>query len=308
MKIAGKVLIVTGAGSGIGREVVFEALRRGATVAAADINATTLEETAALAQVTGNGGGERLSTHVIDITDKAAVQALPGAVIERHGVVDGIVHCAGIIQPFVRLKDLDDAAIDRVFAVNWLGTLHLTRTLLPILLDRPEGHIVNVSSMGGFLPVPGQTIYGASKAAVKLFTEGLHAECAGTSVRVTLVLPGAVATDIAANSGVEAPVSGADAAKMASRAMAADKAARIILDGMEKDVYRVMVGGDAKLMDRLYRLSPRHAAAFIARQMRSLLPAPARTDDDAPPARVSEIRSPRPGPRRSTPRAGSRAP
>lgn len=268
MKVAGKVLIVTGAGSGIGREVARESVRRGAAVAAVDMNVATLDETAALV-----GAGARFSTHVVDITDRGAVEALPAAVAERLGPVDGIVHCAGIIQPFVRLKDLDDAAIDRVFAVNWLGTLYLMRTLLPLLLKRPEAHIVNVSSMGGFLPVPGQTIYGASKAAVKLMTEGLHSECAGTTVRVTVVFPGAVATNITTNSGVEVPNLGADAAKMASRALSAEKAARIILDGMEKDAYRVMVGSDAKLMDRLYRLSPRRAAGFIAKQMKALLTA-----------------------------------
>ena len=259
--------MITGAGSGIGREVALEALRRGARVAASDINPTTLAETASLA-----AAGDRLSTHVLNVADRAAVEALPSAVIARVGAVDGVIHCAGIIQPFVRLKDLDYPAIERVFAVNWLGTLYMTKTFLPHLLARPEGHIVNVSSMGGFLPVPGQTVYGASKAAVKLFTEGLHSECAGTNVHVTVVFPGAVATNITANSGVDIPVSSADAEKMASRVLAADRAARMILDGMERNAYRVMVGSDAKLMDRLYRLSPRRAAAFIARQMKDLLP------------------------------------
>jgi NAD(P)-dependent dehydrogenase (short-subunit alcohol dehydrogenase family) len=267
MNPANKVLVVTGAGSGIGREVVREALRRGAQVAACDINPTTLAETAQLA-----AAADRISTHELNVADKAAVEALPDAVIARFGAVDGLVHCAGIIQPFVRLKDLDYAAIDRVMAVNWLGTLYLTKTFLPLLLQRPEAHIVNVSSMGGFLPVPGQTVYGASKAAVKLFTEGLHSECAGTNVRVTVVFPGAVATNITANSGVQMPVTGAEAQARARRITPADKAARIILDGMERDAYRVMVGGDAKLMDRLYRLSPRRAAAFIVRQMKDLLP------------------------------------
>ena len=267
MNAANKVLVVTGAGSGIGREVALEALRRGASVAGCDINPTTLEETAELA-----GAGARLSTHELNVADRAAVEALPAAVLDRFGAVDGIVHCAGIIQPFVRLKDLEYAAIDRVIAVNWLGTLYLAKTFLPLLLTRPEGHIVNVSSMGGFLPVPGQTIYGASKAAVKLLTEGLHSECTGTNVRVTVVFPGAVATNITRNSGVAVPAMGADAEKMARRITPADKAARLILDGMERNAYRVMVGSDAKLMDRLYRLDPRRAAAFIARQMKDLLP------------------------------------
>lgn len=266
MRAAGKVLVVTGAGSGIGRQIALEALRRGARVAAADIHDTTLAETAALA-----AAGDRLSTHVLNVADRPAVEALPAAVEERFGAIDGLIHCAGIIQPFVRLKDLDYEAIDRVFAVNWWGTLYLTKTFLPLLLARPEGHIVNVSSMGGFLPVPGQTVYCASKAAVKLLTEGLHSECAGTNVHVTVVFPGAVATNITTNSGVEIPVMGADAEAMARRATAADTAARVILDGMERNAYRVMVGGDAKLMDRLYRLSPRRAASFIANQMKDLL-------------------------------------
>jgi NAD(P)-dependent dehydrogenase (short-subunit alcohol dehydrogenase family) len=266
VKAAGKVLVVSGAGSGIGREVALEALRRGARVAAIDVNAATLAETASLA-----AAGDRLSTHVLNVADRDAVEALPAGVIGHHGSVDGLIHCAGIIQPFVRLKDLDYDAIERVFAVNWLGTLYLTKTFLPLLLERPEGHIVNVSSMGGFLPVPGQTVYGASKAAVKLLTEGLHSECAGTNVHVTVVFPGAVGTNITKNSGVDIPVSGADAEKMARRVLPADRAARLILDGMEKDAYRVMVGSDAKLMDRLYRLDPRRAASFIARQMQDLL-------------------------------------
>ncbi len=266
MRITGKVIVVTGAASGIGREVALEALRRGARVAAADLNAETLAETAALADA-----GERLSTHVLNVADQAAVAALPAEVEAKHGAVDGLIHCAGIIQPFVPVKDLDDAAIERVFAVNWWGTLYLTRAFLPRFLGRPEGHIVNVSSMGGFLPVPGQTIYGASKAAVKLFTEGLHSECRDTNVRVTVVFPGAVGTNITTNSGVDIPIAGADVEARARKVTPADQAARLILDGMARDAYRVMVGGDAKLMDRLYRLAPARAAGFIAKQMGDLL-------------------------------------
>ena len=203
MKLAGKVLVVTGAGSGIGRAVALAALRRGATVAAVDLNPATLDETAKLAAADG-----RLSTHALNITDRDAVEALPGEVAAAHGRVDGIVHCAGIIQPFVRLQDLDYDTIDRVFAVNWSGTLYLTKSFLPVLLARPEAHIVNIASMGGFLPVPGQTVYGASKAAVKLLTEGLHAECAGTNVHVTAVFPGGGATNITTNSGVSIPGAG----------------------------------------------------------------------------------------------------
>jgi NADP-dependent 3-hydroxy acid dehydrogenase YdfG len=263
MKIAGKVLVVTGAGSGIGQAVAREAVRRGARVAAVDLNAETLAATV--------GSSPAMSAHPLNVTDREAVEALPAQVAERWGAVDGYIHCAGIIQPFVRLKDLDYATIDRVFGVNWSGTLHLTKAFLPILLARPEGHIVNVASMGGFLPVPGQTIYGASKAAVKLLTEGLHAECAGTGVRVTVVFPGGVATNITTNSGVSIPLDGAAASKQAAKITTPERAARDILDGVEADAYRVLIGKDARLMDKLYRLNPRRSAALIAGKMQDLL-------------------------------------
>jgi NADP-dependent 3-hydroxy acid dehydrogenase YdfG len=266
MNPAGKVIVVTGAGSGMGRETALELLRRGARVAAVDINETTLSETVALA----SGGPDNIAPFVVNITDRAAVEALPTAVTDRFGAVDGIINCAGIIQPFVRLKDLDYAAIDRVFDVNFRGTLYMTKTFLPILLARPEGHVVNISSMGGFLPVPGQTVYGASKAAVKLLTEGLHSELKNTSVRVTVVFPGAVATNITTNSGVSIGNMAAAEGKE-RKVLAADQAARLILDGMDKNKYRVLVGSDAKLLDRLYRLSPARAAGFIANQMKDLL-------------------------------------
>jgi NAD(P)-dependent dehydrogenase (short-subunit alcohol dehydrogenase family) len=263
MKVSGKVVVVTGAGSGMGREVALELLRRGARVAAVDINEATLAETASQAKA-----GDDLATFVVNISDREAVEALAPAVVERFGSVDGIVNCAGIIQPFVRLNELVYSAIERVFAVNWWGTLYLTKTFLPLLLARPSAHIVNVSSMGGFLPVPGQTVYGASKAAVKLLTEGLHSECKGTRVRVTVVFPGAVATNITTNSGVDIPL---PAGMKPPPVRPADLAARDIVDGMEKNAYRVLVGRDAMMMDALYRLYPRRAAGFIARQMKDLL-------------------------------------
>lgn len=266
MKLRGKVVVVTGGGSGMGRELVRQLLQRGARVAAVDLNGTALQETAALA-----AARDRLATFTVNIAERPSVEALPAQVVERFGCVDGVINCAGIIQPFVRLKDLEWTAMERVMAVNFWGTLHMVRAFLPRLLERPEAHLVNISSMGGFLPVPGQSLYGASKAAVKLLTEALHSELVGTPVKVTVVFPGAIATNIAANSGVAMSMGPEDAKKSAIKMTPADRAATIILDGMERDAYRVLVGPDAKLMDALSRLDPRRAASFIQRQMRELL-------------------------------------
>jgi short-subunit dehydrogenase len=267
MKVNNKTFVVTGGGNGIGRELVFNLLSRGASVAAVDRNKSFLEETVALSQEE-NG---KLSTHLVDVADRDAVEALAKQIISRHGPVDGIINDAGVIQPFVKVVDLDYDAIEHVMGVNFYGTLHMTKAFLPHLLTRPEAHIINISSMGGFLPVPGQTIYGASKAAVKLFTEGLSAELMDTNVRVTAVFPGAVDTNIATNSGVEGTLQ-IQEQQGSIKMTAPDEAAQIIVDGIERSRYRVLVGSDSRLMDLVCRVDPQRAARLIAAQMKSLLP------------------------------------
>jgi NAD(P)-dependent dehydrogenase (short-subunit alcohol dehydrogenase family) len=266
VKVAGKVVVVIGGGNGIGREVVLELLRRGARVAAVDVRAESLTRTVELASA-----GERLATFTVDITDREAVGQLPGQVLAALGEPDGLINVAGIIQPFVRVADLDDEAIERVLAVNLRGTIHTVKAFLPGLLTRPVANIANVSSMGGFLPVPGQTVYGASKAAVRLLTEGLYAELLDTPVEVTLVFPGAVATDITGNSGVASPVSPEEAEASRFPTTAPDEAARIIVDGVEAGRFHVFVGKDARIMNLLNRLAPRRSTHLIQRQMRRLL-------------------------------------
>ena len=266
MKVRDKVIVVTGAGSGMGREVALELLRRGARVAAVDVRPEGLEGTAALVDV-----GEGLSTHVLDITDRVAIGALPDVVIAAHGTVDGLINNAGIIQPFVNVEDLDFATIERVLDINLMGTLNMVKAFLPYLRRRPEAHLANVSSMGGFLPVPGQSIYGASKAAVKLLTEGLYAELLDTDVSVSVIMPGAVATSISENSGVS--ILGLDeAAASATRTTSAPDAARIILDGIEADKLHIFVGRDSRLMNIASRVAPRRATHMIQKKMKELMP------------------------------------
>ena len=244
-------------------------MARGARVAAIDINESAFQETVELA---GNNK-DKLSTHVVNITDKDVVAALPEQVIAKHGAVDGLINNAGIIQPFVKVNDLDFAAIERVMDVNFYGTLYMTKAFLPHFLKRREAHITNLSSMGGFLPVPGQSVYGASKAAVKLLTEGLHSELLNTSVKVTVVFPGAIGTNIAANSGVSISLgSETENVQRSFKPLAPSKAAQIIIDGIEQDRYRILVGSDSAFMDFIYRVSPERAANYIFKQMQSLLP------------------------------------
>lgn len=266
MDMAGKVVVVTGGGNGIGQQVVLELLRRGARVAAVDIREESLNDTADIA-----GPGDWLATFVVDITDRTATEALPEQVIAAHGVVDCLINVAGIIQPFVKLNELEYDVIERVINVNLYGTIHMVKAFLPHLLKRPVAHVANVSSMGGFLPVPGQTIYGASKAAVKLMTEGLYAELLDTNVGVSVIFPGAVATEITSNSGVEIPGRVTNEEEMRARTTSPEEAARIILDGIEDDDLQIFVGRDSRMMNLFNRVSPRRSTHLIYKQMKDLL-------------------------------------
>jgi len=267
MKVKNKVIVVTGGGSGIGRELVLSLLRRGSRVAALDINEDTLNQTKELA---GPENRERLSLHMIDIGNKDLIEQLPGQIIEAHGSVDAIINNAGIVQPFVKINDLELPVIERLCHINFFGALYMIKAFLPHLLERPSAHIVNVASMGGFIPIPGQSIYGATKAAMKLLTEGLNSELTDTNVDVSIVFPGAVKTNIMTNSGLEMPETPHDQ-KSRFNPMVPALAADIIVDAMEKGKERIFVGKDSKMLNRLYRLSPGFASRMIAKNMKSLL-------------------------------------
>ena len=267
MHIMNKVFVVTGAGNGIGRETTLRLLAGGARVAGIDLNADGLAETAMRATA-----GDRFSTHVVNITDRESVIALPAVIKAVHGQVDGIVNIAGVIQKFVKVVDLPFSEIDKVMNVNFGGVMNMCKAFLPTLLARPEAAILNVASMGSYAPVPGQAVYGASKAAVKLLTEALYAEMLGTNVQVSVVFPGAIGTDIAANSGVSlAGDASADTAEYKTTSPV--EAGRVIVTAIEKARFRATIGSDAAAMDRLSRLNPRFATTLIAKQMGDLLEA-----------------------------------
>lgn len=262
MKITNKTFIVTGAGSGMGRELTIQLVQKGARVAMVDINDQGMNETAELA------GRSNVSSHHVNITDRESVEKFAASVMEQYEAIDGLINNAGIIQPFVDVKDLDYQAIERVFNINFYGTLYMTKSFLPHFLNRPEAHIANVSSMGGFIPFPGQTIYSASKAAVKIFTEGLYAELKETNVGVTVLHPGAVSTNIMSNSGLEtASTDGSSHKDSPSNALSAKKAAAIMIAAIEKDKFRATVGMDATMLDLFYRVNPRAAIHTIVKNM-----------------------------------------
>ena len=263
MDISGKVFVVTGAGNGIGREVSLELLRRGASVAGVDLKKNWLEETASLA----GSNASRFAAFPLDITDRAAIGALPKKVEKALGSADSIVNVAGIIQPFVRVNDVPFEAIDRVLSINLGGPINLIKVFLPGLLTKSQANITNVSSMGSYAPVPGQTIYGASKAAINLLSEGLRSELMGSNVHVTVIYPGAIGTNIAQNSGLKMEAAEGSTRKVVKPA----DAGLMIVDAIAGDKKRILIGQDATFMWRINRLSPDTAAGMIYKGMKDLL-------------------------------------
>jgi NAD(P)-dependent dehydrogenase (short-subunit alcohol dehydrogenase family) len=270
--IRGKVAVVTGAGSGIGRELALGLARRGARLSLCDIDAARLAET--LEQVRASGA-EAHST-VLDVSDRAAVLDYAAGVAAHYGVVHQVYNNAGIAGAGESVLDTDLAVFDRVLGVNLFGVVHGSKAFLPHLIASGDGHLVNVSSLNGILAQPELGAYCTSKFGVRGFTETLRGEMllAGHPVRVSVVHPGGVRTDIARSALAEArrqlpelTEKQRDRERIYTEKllrMPAGKAAAIILDGVEANRERILVGSDARVVDLLVRLAPRQAPRFAA--------------------------------------------
>ncbi|MBX7196361.1 MAG: SDR family NAD(P)-dependent oxidoreductase [Sandaracinaceae bacterium] len=261
MKLAGKVVAITGAGSGIGRALALEVARAGAHVAGLDLDRARVEETASLVRA----AHARCIAVQGDVSKPETAQAFHAAVIAEYGVVHVVINDAGIIQPFVPFSQLTLPQMERVMGVNWWGVVHVTHAFLPSLKTRKEAQLVNVSSMGGLCPVPGQGVYGASKAAVKLFSESLALELEGTSVGVTTVFPGGVKTNILANApDISAEEKQRQQGQSRDYGVSAEEAAATIVNAIVKRKERLTVGMDAAVVDKLTRLSPKRVGHVMS--------------------------------------------
>ena len=259
MEVKNQNVIVTGAASGLGLELTKQLLNEGANVAALDINEENLEK---LKQELNT---DKLKTYVVDMGNSDSILKFKEEYKKDYDDVNILINNAGIIQPFVKVGSLDDKTINRVMNINFFGPLNLIRYFMEDLTkDQKERYIVNVSSMGGFFPFPGQTVYGASKAALKIFTEGLFAELDNTNVRVMIVFPGAMATNITKNSNVEIAATEENSSfKLLSPVVGANQ----IINGIKKNKFKVYLGSDTKFLKFLYKLNSVWAIRFINKKM-----------------------------------------
>lgn len=258
MQINKKNVIITGAASGVGKELTKQMLKKGAYVAALDIN----EENLSILKQELNS--KRLKTYKVDMGNTESIKNFTEE-YRKEFDVDIIINNAGIIQPFVKVENLDDNTIDKVMNVNFFGPVNLIRYLMKDLTkDRKKQYIVNISSMGGFFPFPGQTIYGASKAALKIFTEGLYAELEKTNVKVLIVLPGAMNTNITKNSNVEIKTTKEESN---FKLLEPDIAAYKIIEAIENDKFKLFLGQDSKFLKLLYKINSKWAISYINKKM-----------------------------------------
>ena len=268
------VAVLTGAASGIGAALAINLARRGMHLALVDLNPAGLEQTAALAR----DCGVKVSTHAMDVADRAAVAALPAAVLAVHGRVTALVNNAGVAVGGL-FQDVDAEDFDWLMAINFGATVGLTRAFLPVLARESAAQIVNVSSIFGIIAPPGQTAYCASKFAVRGFSESLRheLEANGSPVGVTIVHPGGVRTAIASSARVPRGLAAAEVQRERKKfgallALAPDKAAEIIAVAIARRDPRVLVGSDAKGAALVQRLFPvtywKHVARDIARRVK----------------------------------------
>ncbi len=274
--VTDKVVVITGAGSGIGRGLAVRAAGRGALLAISDWNPDGLAETVDLVK---GAGAREVRSDVVDVSDRAAMAQWAAAVADQFGRVNLVVNNAGVTATG-DFADMSYDDFDWIVGVNLMGVVHGTKEFLPHVIASGNGAIVNVSSLFGLISVPGQSAYNATKYAVRGFTEAIREEMlvAGHPVTVTCVHPGGIKTGISRN-GRKNAGEDADALdrlfeqKLAR--MSPDKAAGIILDGALAGKARVLVGIDAHLLHHFARLAGSRYQDVVARTHRRLAP-PAR--------------------------------
>jgi len=255
-KLEGAVAVVTGAASGIGRSLALRLARADCQLALADIDARGLADTVAAA----TAAGARATSHRVDVAALDQMTAFRDAVLGEHGGVDLLINNAGVaLLGTVGEVSLDD--IRWLVGINFWGVVHGVKLFLPALKQRPEAHIVNISSVFGLVAPPGNAAYCASKFAVRGFSESLAHELAGSNVRVSTVHPGGIRTPIVTHARAAAGVGNARRDDVITRfeqtaRTTPDAAADRILRGIRRNEKRILIGGDARFLDRLQRLFP----------------------------------------------------
>jgi short-subunit dehydrogenase len=268
-----KVVVITGAGSGIGRALALDLARRGSLLALSDVDESGLAQTVAQVQ---EAGAVRVKSDRLDVADREAVARYALDVVQELGRVNVVINNAGVALAG-DFTDLEYPDIDWIIGVNFWGVVHGTKEFLPHIIASGDGHVVNLSSLFGLVSMPGQSMYNASKYAVRGMTEALREEMliAGHPVGVTAVHPGGIKTAIARNARVSAKESKEKTAKLFDEKLAKmtpERAAEIIVNGILKNRARVLVGLDAHAVHHFAKLLGSRYQDVVAKTSKRVLP------------------------------------
>jgi short-subunit dehydrogenase len=273
----GAVVVITGAASGIGAALAANLARRGAILALADRNAEGLAAIAAAARA----AGAVVSEHVLDVADRQALEALPEAVAAAHGRVSVLINNAGVALAGT-FAEVTLADFEWLFEINFWAPVRLTKAFMYLLEREPTAHIVNISSLFGLVAPPGQAAYCAAKFGLRGFSESLRHELEGSPISLTVVHPGGIRTEIANSARIPQSIDPVAArAQMKEfnkllRTSPEDAAAQIVA-AIEKRSPRLLIGGDARMAERIQRLFPATYWKFIKRQTSNVAGAPKET-------------------------------
>lgn len=253
--LRGKTVVITGAGSGIGRALAQEAARRGALLALSDVDTDGMAETE---QLVRELGATTVLTSRLDVSERAHVEEYARSVAAELGVINAVINNAGIAY-IGTVQQADYKHMEKVMDIDYWGVVHGSKEFLPYLIESGDGHLVNISSLFGIVSMPSQSAYNAAKFAVRGFTEALRVEMLTDKlpVDVSCVHPGGVKTAVARNAMGAEGVNVKAVARNFDRKLTPttpEDAATIILDGVEKRSPRILVGPDAKLLNTLHRV------------------------------------------------------
>jgi short-subunit dehydrogenase len=269
--IRGAAAAVTGAASGIGRALALELAARGCDLALADRDEAGLQ---AVAAEIAKANQRKVTVHRVDVSEPGQIADFAQAATSAHPGLNIVVNNAGVAL-LGNFNEIDQAQMDWLMNINFWGVVHSTRAFLPHLALQPEAHIVNISSLFGIIAPPGQTAYAAAKFAVRGFSESLRHELqmAKSPVKLSVVHPGGVSTNIVRNSRTGTGMT--DNARRAQSIERFDAVAKTtpaaaalrIIQGIEKNAPRILIGNDARFMDLLQRLQPATYWAVLARRI-----------------------------------------
>jgi short-subunit dehydrogenase len=272
--IRGAAAAITGAASGIGRALALELAARGCDLALADRDEAGLQT---LAAEIAKAHSQKVTVHRVDVGEPSQIEAFAQAAVAEHAALNIVVNNAAVAL-LGQFNEIDHAQMDWLMNINFWGVVHSTRAFLPHLARQREAHIVNLSSIFGIVAPPGQTAYSAAKFAVRGFSESLRHELqmAASPVRLSVVHPGGVATNIVRSS--RTGVGMTDNARRAQSIERFDNAAKTtpaaaaqrIIAGIENNAPRILIGNDARFMDPLQRFRPGTYWAVLARRLEKM--------------------------------------